>query len=238
MIRARLGELDCVVVEEGPGPLQLAVVLCHGFGAPGDDLVPLGPELVARRPRLSGKVRFVFPCAPLSLDGFGFGDSRAWWMIDLARLTGMRAKGQSLRQEVPDGLAKARRLLLGMLETLLRQTHLSMGQVVLGGFSQGAMLATDVALRLEEPPAGLAVLSGTLLCEKEWNQRAASRRGLPVVQTHGRQDPLLPFEEAVALHELFVRNGLVAELISFDGGHTIDPSGLEKLGDFLVNRLP
>ena len=61
--------LDAMVAGSGTGPI---VVLVHGFGAPGDDLVPLADEISA-----PAGTRFVFPAAPLSLGP----DSRAWWMI-------------------------------------------------------------------------------------------------------------------------------------------------------------
>src|SRR4051812_26327447 len=82
----------------GEGPL---VVLMHGFGAPGDDLVEL-----ARFMRVPKSVRFLFPEAPLSLDE-GYG--RAWWLLDLA-LFERRARGERVdrSQEVPDGLKEAR----------------------------------------------------------------------------------------------------------------------------------
>ena len=60
----------------GNGPL---VVLLHGFGAPGDDLVPLSEYLDAPT-----GTRFLFPEAPISIP-MGFGDYRAWWMVDMAR---------------------------------------------------------------------------------------------------------------------------------------------------------
>ena len=66
--RQNYGELSCQSLdmlphETAPGFL---IVLCHGFGAPGDDLVPLGAEMLARNPRLAEQVRFVFPAAPLT----------------------------------------------------------------------------------------------------------------------------------------------------------------------------
>ena len=63
-----------------------AVVLCHGFGAGGDDLVPLHAELVELQPALA-RQRFIFPEAPLSL---GPG-SRAWWMIDFEAIERLQA---------------------------------------------------------------------------------------------------------------------------------------------------
>ena len=109
---------------------------------------------------------------------------------------------------------------------------------MLGGFSQGAMLATDVALRLDEPPAGLVIFSGTLVNEAEWAARAPRRAGLGVLQSHGRQDPLLPFDNAVALRDLLAGAGLAVDFFAFDGGHALPPDALLRLGAFLAARLP
>src|SRR5580704_31109 len=86
----------------GEGP---AVVLLHGFGAPGDDLASLWRVLPA-----PPGTRFVFPEAPLSLSVLGMIEGRAWWMIDIARFQRARSPKdlQSLMSQVPDGLAEAR----------------------------------------------------------------------------------------------------------------------------------
>ena len=99
------------------------------------------------------------------------------------------------------------------------------------------MVATDVALRLEEAPAGLLIFSGSLISEPEWRKRAPSRRGLKVLQSHGTQDPLLPFERAVALRDLLIDAGLEVDFLSFEGGHTIPAEALERAADFLVRCL-
>src|SRR5690349_11153768 len=81
----RIGGLDAAVLDSAADP-QLLVVLCHGFGAPGDDLVPLAPEIVRVAPALAASTRFVFPAAPLSLGDMGHGEARAWWPIDFVEL--------------------------------------------------------------------------------------------------------------------------------------------------------
>ena len=242
-LRTSLGGLSCRVLQEAASPgarIELAVVLCHGFGAPGDDLVSLAPEILRARPELAQKVRFVFPEAPLSLRALGYGEGRAWWPLDIQRLQALESGNASvarLRREVPEGLPRARRLLTGLIEELTLRTQLPLGCVVLGGFSQGAMLATDVALRLDEAPAGLVILSGMLLNEVEWARRAPIRRGLHVLQAHGRQDPLLPFSSAEALRELLVSSGLSVDFLDFEGGHTIPLDGVKRLGAFLATTL-
>jgi phospholipase/carboxylesterase len=241
-VATRLGPLEARVIQpEGSVRPELAVVLCHGFGASGTDLVPLAGELLERAPALGQKVRFVFPAAPLALTGFGAGQPRAWWPIDFEALMAQRASGVSgraaLRSRVPDGLVQARRQLAACVEAVAQTSGLSPSRIVLGGFSQGAMVSTDLALRQDEAPAALVILSGTLVSEEEWRARAARRKGLAVLQSHGRQDPILPFADAVALKELLQEAGLVVDFVPFDGPHTIAEEALVRLGALLVSLL-
>jgi phospholipase/carboxylesterase len=127
---------------------------------------------------------------------------------------------------------------MSAVSALSAATKLPYGRIVLGGFSQGSMVTTDVALRLEEPPAGLCILSGTLIAREEWKAKAANRKGMPVFQGHGRYDDILPFQAAERLHELLTGAGLGVEFVPFDGPHTIAPEELERLAAFLVARLP
>lgn len=235
----RLGELDCQVVEaipEGASP-ELAVVLCHGFGAPATDLVPLAHELVELKPELGPKVRFVFPAAPLSLAAMGMPQARAWFHLPQEVLMGRERNWDTFAVTTPEGLAQARRGLMSLLSAVSAATKLPYGRIVVGGFSQGGMVSTDVALRLEEAPAGLCILSGTLICKDEWKQRAEKRQGMPVLQSHGRYDDILAFAQAEKLHELLKGAGLPVEFIPFNGPHTIAPEVLERMAEFLHNRL-
>lgn len=237
--RTRLGELDCVVVDalsEGASP-DLAVVLCHGFGAPATDLVPLAPELMSLDAKLIERARFVFPGAPLTLDAWGMPHGRAWFHLPPEVLMGQSRDWDRFAREVPEGLVAARRAVMGVVDAVSVSMKLPYGRIVLGGFSQGGMVTTDVALRLEEAPAGLCILSGTLLAEAEWRQKAAGRKGLPVLQAHGRYDDVLPFSAAERLHSLLVEAGLSVEFVPFDGPHTIAPEELERLAAFLVARM-
>jgi phospholipase/carboxylesterase len=214
----------------GNGPV---VILLHGFGAPGDDLVALWQTLDA-----PPDTRFVFPVGPLSLQ-MGDGESRAWWMIDLEKLQRDRAAGRSrdLSHEVPKGLVEARGEVLALLEDVNRRLGADPRRTVLGGFSQGAMLACDVTLRTDRPFAGLVLLSGTLLVKHEWAPLMPKRRGLRVLQSHGSDDPLLPFAQAEQLRDLLSQAGLAVDWIGFRGGHEIPPVVLARLGAFLRQTL-
>lgn len=232
-----LGGLSCKIVDalESDRSPDWVVVLCHGFGAPGADLVPLGPEWISSNPELAEKVRFVFPEAPLSLDEFGMIGSRAWWHIDMERLAAAIEHGElrDLRGDLPEELPEARRLLMALVEDVKRETGLPASRLVLGGFSQGSILATDVALRLEEPPAALCIFSGTLLCQNEWKALAEKRGNLPVLQSHGRQDMILPFQGALWLRDMLTEAGLNVDFLEFDGEHTIPAEAMEKFSAML-----
>ena len=211
----------------GEGPL---VVLLHGFGAPGDDLVALWRYL-----KVPNDVRFLFPAAPLSLDmGFG-GDARAWWMLDMERITQARANGQwdSLSQEIPRGLAPARTQMQEVLSLAQENLSVPTQSLVLGGFSQGAMLSTDLFLHSDIPFAGLALLSGTLIAKEEWLTRLPNRQGLPVFQSHGTDDPILSFSMAQQLRDHILAAGLPISWVEFPGGHEIPIPVLEGLSTFL-----
>ncbi|MCP9450346.1 MAG: hypothetical protein NNA21_09865 [Nitrospira sp.] len=212
----------------GAGPL---VILLHGFGAPGDDLVPLADVIDA-----PAGTRWLFPEGPLSLD-WGIGDARAWWIIDFARLQEDRAAGRirDLSIEIPQGLALARERFLSFLNELPGQLPVDCRRTVIGGFSQGAMLTCDVALHTDYPFAGLVQLSGNLLAEAVWRPLAPRRRGLRVFQSHGTRDDILPHIGAERLRDLLTQAGLLVEWHSFRGGHEIPEEVIRKLGAFVKN---
>lgn len=237
MRRQKIAGLD-VVLAGGPdgngggsGPM---VVLMHGFGAPGDDLVALAEHIQAPR-----EVRYAFPAAPLTLEFPGVPPGhagRAWWLIDMVELQRavMLRDYATLTGRVPEGLSEARALVNELLDALERDFGAARNQLVLGGFSQGAMLATDVTLRAERPPAALAILSGSLICRHEWLPLVRQRAGLPVLQSHGRGDPVLGYELADELQRELTAGGLNVDFIPFAGGHTIPSAALDGLGRLIA----
>jgi phospholipase/carboxylesterase len=226
------GGLNCHVFSATDEPPQTLAVLCHGYGASGRDLAPLAGALAKLTP-VTSQVRFLLPEGPLSLASLGLASGRAWWHLDVAALQKRRFHSakwlQELRQEAFPGLPQARRMLRSAIDLALQQAGLGYDALVLGGFSQGAMLTTDLALRLEEAPAGLAILSGTLTDEPSWTRLAARRQGLRVVQSHGRQDPILPYANAEALRDVLKGAGCDVTFLPFAGGHTIPEDALSAI---------
>lgn len=214
----------------GTGPL---VILLHGFGAPGDDLVPLAEVI-----DVPAGTRWLFPEGPLPLS-LGFGDARAWWIIDFARIQADREAGRvrDMSMEMPNGLAFARKHLAGFLNELPRSLPVEFTHTVIGGFSQGAMLTCDAVLHDTAPFAGLVQLSGNLLAQPVWSPLMPQRKGLPVFQSHGIEDEILAHIGAERLRDLLAQAGLAIEWHSFRGGHEIPELVLRRLGVFLTKVL-
>lgn len=232
-LRARIVRNVAGAGDKSERDAGLAIVLLHGFGAPGDDLAGLA-EMIAAPPGST----LVFPEAlhdMADLAGPMYRGARAWWMIDMARLELAMRTGalRDLSNDVPAGLAEAREAVVAMLDALERE-GVSLDRLVLGGFSQGAMLALDVALRIERAMKGLALLSGTFIAEPEWSPRMSGRARTPVFQSHGTDDPILPYVVAEKLRDALVAAGLDVTFDRFQGGHGIPPSTMKKLGDWLA----
>ncbi|HEY1692347.1 MAG TPA: alpha/beta fold hydrolase [Polyangiaceae bacterium] len=212
----------------GEGPL---VVLLHGFGAPGDDLASLWRVIDA-----PAGTRWAFPAAPLALDATGYAGARAWWMIDIERhLTAMERGETDAPRETPPGMDEARAKVVAMLDAL--EAAVRPSKTVLGGFSQGAMVSCDVALRTERPLAGIALLSGTLAARDAWEPRVATRKGLRVFQSHGQSDAMLPYARAETLRDMLREGGLDVTWVPFRGGHEIPQSVVSGLGTWLRAAL-
>jgi phospholipase/carboxylesterase len=233
---ARWADLNVRVVGDhdgrggGTGPV---VVLLHGYGAPGDDLVPLAQAL-----DVPSEVRFVFPEAHLMPDELAAYGGRAWWPIDMVALQRAIAEGggRPMMTRVPEGMPEARARLIALLAQIEHELSVTSQQITLGGFSQGSMLACDVVLRTTQPFAGLALLSSTLVCAEEWQPLMAARRGLPVFQSHGTHDAVLPYERALAQRELLEAAGLDLTWLPFPGGHELPANVLAALGAFIRAR--
>jgi phospholipase/carboxylesterase len=228
-----MGGLTTRIVDDLPDGAkpELGIIVCHGFGAPGTDLVPISQELMHLSGKLSGRARFYFPEGPLGLDSYGMFGSRAWWMIDMDALNRAMMEGtfrERARNDRPEGLEDVRASLLKLISEVRDDTGLPTSRLVLGGFSQGSMLTVDVATQLDEAPAGLLAWSGTLLNEDEWREKGARHKGLRVVQSHGRQDPLLSYAWAEDLREMMTGIGWDVDWVPFDGPHTVGLEGLQR----------
>ena len=198
-------------------PEQL-VILLHGVGADGNDLIGLAPHF---QQVLPGAL-FVSPDAPFRYDMAPFGHQ--WFSIRdfdrSSRLAGVRS---------------AAPILDAFIDTTLAEHRLGEDRLALIGFSQGTMMSLYVGLRRQARLAGIIGYSGMLVGEERLADEIRSRP--PVLLVHGEADPLLPVSalagavaglEAVDVTvESYVRPGL---------GHGIDEQGV-RLGMGFLARI-
>ncbi len=221
-----LGPLKARVIDAQPNQtVERVVVLMHGFGAPGDDLV----GLVSVLPMSKG-TRYVFPEAPIDM-----GQGRAWWLIDWAERARYERSGELVKYMalVPPGLAEASAQVSAMLDHIEKEWKLGPEKIVLGGFSQGSMLALDVAAHRAKKPAALILMSSSLVATSCWLDKASSLKGLPVLLSHGKQDVVLPFFVAEQLRDVLGKAGAAVQWIPFTGGHAIPDAVITGLRQFL-----
>ena len=199
------------------------VILLHGYGADGNDLLGLADPLGAH---LLGTA-FVAPDAPEPCAGNPFG--RQWFPIPW--LDG------SSEAEAAAGLARAADDLNAFIDARLAAEGLGEEALAVLGFSQGTMMALHVLPRRPAPVAGLVAFSGRLL---EPDRLAAETRAKPpVLLVHGDQDPMVPFAEMERAGRALSAAGFEIYAHVMRGtGHGIAPDGLSVALAFLREKLP
>ncbi|PJZ83221.1 alpha/beta hydrolase [Leptospira harrisiae] len=221
---------------ESLGPLEVlrvkgdsdapTVVMFHGYGASAFDLYPIHEVLVTDQ-----KFNWVFPHGHLSVPLMPGYSGRAWFPIDTVALEEAIRKNdfRNFADKDPEGMDVARQAAYLMLDAL----GVPWNQLILGGFSQGAMLATDLTLRTEEISKGLMILSGALVNESLWNELAPKKSILRFFQSHGEFDPILGYANAKKLEKLLRNAGLLGEFIAFNGGHEIPAPVIQGISRYL-----
>ncbi len=198
------------------------VILFHGFGADASDLASLKEAF-----RFTKPCNWLFPNGPLSVPISPGYSGRAWWNIRLSDLSNDWSTAR------PDGLEQAVNQVFKMISSMKFQWK----DLIIGGFSQGAMLATEVFLKAPETPAGLICLSGTMLSEKQWSEMVPARKGSTIFMSHGEADQVLPHKGSIQLQKFFEKHEIKTQFASFRGAHEIPQSVLDKMGAYIKERL-
>lgn len=208
-----------------PDEAEQVVVLLHGFQMTPRDLSPFAHSL--RTPAW-----FLFPEAPAEAEPAG----RAWWYIDAKKRDEVLARGpRDFAEQHPPDLPAARARLLALIEALA--PRIGSRPLVLGGFSQGAMLTCDTVLRSSFPLAAMVLLSGSRIAFDEWEPLLPGGRlaGLPVLVTHGEADADLAFTAGTALRDCLEAAGAAITWTPFPQGHEIPLVAWRTLKKFLAS---
>ncbi len=196
------------------------VVLLHGYGADGNDLIEIGSQWRTLLPDAA----FVAPHAPEPCGQASSG--RQWFPLTMRdpdeRWRGVNAAGPDLDAFLDDELAA-----LGLDDSAL----------ALVGFSQGTMMALHVGLRRRRPPAAIVGWSG-LLVGPEHLGRLAGRTAPPILMTHGSDDEVIPVDALFMATEQLAAVGIASQWhLSVGVGHGIDGPAMTHAGQFLAHRF-
>jgi len=200
-------------------PARQIMVLLHGYGADGQDLLGLGWEWR----ELFADMLFVAPNAPApcAQNPAGF----EWFPLNVDRIA-----------ERIEGVATARPVIVNFLEDLWAQTGLGAAQTILCGFSQGAMMALHVGTSLEQELRGVLAFSGALTPAE--GMEAGRFAKPPIALIHGELDQVVDSELSREANALLLSRGFESRLhISPGTGHGIAPDGLEFATAFLLEVL-
>jgi phospholipase/carboxylesterase len=209
----------------GPDHAALTVVMLHGYAMRPSDLAPFAHSIGV--PAL-----FLFPRGPVSLpDG-----AHAWWSVDaVARAADLSVGPRDMSNQYPEGLGAARQHFGRLLEAAA--VELGSPSLVIGGFSQGGMLALDWILRGTRHPDALVLLSSSRLAMNDWLPRRTRLQNLPVYVSHGTADQDLAFSAGEGLRDFVSQGGARLTWVPFAGGHETPLVVWRGLRKFLLGLL-
>ncbi|MEO1113555.1 MAG: prolyl oligopeptidase family serine peptidase [Pseudomonadota bacterium] len=196
-------------------PVRQLVVLLHGYGADGTDLIDLGRFWQALLPDAA----FIAPHAPEPLPFQGFG-GRQWFALT-----------ERTPAEYRIGAEAAQPVLDKFLDEMLAELGLTDSALALFGFSQGAMMALQCGLRRKVPPAAILAYSGLL---PGADRLQGVQKQSPILIVHGADDDVVPSYHAGAAYRALSDSGIDASLHELPGlSHSIDDRGVALGGRFL-----
>jgi phospholipase/carboxylesterase len=197
-------------------PATHLVVLCHGYGSDGNDLIGLAPHW---RNALPGAA-FVAPNAPERIAGAGY----QWF--PLSRID---------PQETLRGTEGAAPKLNAFIDEELARLNLSGDKLGLVGFSQGTMMSLYVGLRRNPAPAAIVGYSGMLVGGETLPRYESAP---PVLLLHGDMDQVIPPQALFMSANALGGAGVPVQWHMSKGlAHGIDPVGLALAGQFLADAF-
>ena len=216
-----------VLFKEAKNSTDKACVILHGYGASFNDLAPLHQFLDKEE-----NFNWYFVDGPFNVDiGMGMM-GKAWFPIDMMKLQMLIQAGkfeEVFYDHSPHGLHEVSESIISLLKSL-KEKH---SEIILGGFSQGSMVSTSVAMMEPSLIEALVLMSSTVYDRERFEENADQFKDMPIFQSHGLFDPVLPFNMAQKLYEILSEKTDDISFESFEGGHEIPAGVLDKASSFL-----
>jgi phospholipase/carboxylesterase len=190
------------------------LVFIHGLGGNGKDLIPLVAQI--KLPQ----TKFIFPSGPFPADDINEG--RAWYQLP-------RENGK--------GIDLSRKKLIELLQTI-ESSGIPSNQILIGGFSQGAVMSLEAGLRYPKKLCGIIAVSGYLHAPETLSpEKTLSNKGLPVLICHGVEDDVLPVEGSREAARVLEKEGYQVAYHEYPIGHQIIPDELRTIRQFILTSL-
>ncbi len=208
-------------------PDKPTVIMFHGYGANAEDLYSLSELNFIKALNLN----WLFLDGPLSPPPIAMFGGRAWFDVDINYFQTLIAEGRfkEYYSREPENIE----LLHDKITLFLESMKLQPTEVILGGFSQGAMVCTDYIYTKKYHPLGLIFLSGTVIKQNLWMK--GGLENTPIFQSHGKNDNVLPVQGAH--HFKSIAKAKSHHLEIFPGGHEIPMQILQAMKVFLESLI-
>jgi phospholipase/carboxylesterase len=194
-----------------------ALALMHGRGTGEEDMFPLLDVFDPDR-RLVG----LAPGGPVSQPPGG----KHWYAV------------QRVGHPEPRTFARTFAALAAWIDSIPGELGVPPGRTILGGFSQGAVMAYALGLAAGRPaPAGILALSGFIPTVDGLELDLDRREGLRVAIAHGANDPIIGVEWGRAARDALQSAGADVTYVESPVGHTLDPRRLPELTEWVRTTL-
>lgn len=213
--------LPCIEIESST-TTHASIIWLHGLGADGNDFVPIVSEL--QIPSTIG-LRFIFPHAPMQPVTINNGYvMRAWYdILGFSRTSPVDFPGieRSLKQ-------------INVLIDREIERGMKAENIILGGFSQGAVMALTCGLQYQHKLAGIIALSGYLPFSVE---TLRMKHNIPIFIGHGKNDDIVNYELGEIAYQTLKIKNVDVTFKSYPAGHTVCPAEINDVRAWLLTRL-
>lgn len=216
--------IDLELIEVNPSiPPIGTVIWLHGLGADGNDFAPIVPELKIPK---TLPIRFIFPHAPFQPVTINGGYiMRAWY--DIVSLEVNKHADQK-------GIEQSVQQLIHLIERE-EERDIASERIIVGGFSQGSVIALTTGLTYSKPLGGLLALSGYLPFSDEVFEKASlANKNIPIFLAHGNQDFVVPYFLGEETRKMLTKQNYPVAWHSYAMPHSVCIEEIQDICEWII----